>query len=99
MLPLETSVFSGKCVGLLKAVEYILLAKLHKAIIFSYSKGALQSLCKYRFKSGKFSPIICQIREALYKCHTKSLNVLFVWIPGHSDVPPRGVLALSWRGL
>ena len=48
-LPPETSVFTGECFGLLKAVEYILLANLKNVVIFTDSLSSLQSLCKFPF--------------------------------------------------
>lgn len=48
--PPETSVFTGECYDIFKAIEYIILFKLPKTIIFSDSKSALQSLNRFPFK-------------------------------------------------
>ncbi|XP_052759304.1 uncharacterized protein LOC128202569 [Galleria mellonella] len=85
-LPPESSVFTGECYGILKAVEYILLMKLHKAIVFTDSMSSLQALAKYPFKSKPVYPIICDIRQSLYLCMLRGYSVSFAWLPGHSGI-------------
>lgn len=85
-LPQETSVFTGECFAIYKALEYILLAKLPKTLIISDSKSALQSLERFPFKSKATMPVIVNIRDILYKCHQKSYSVTFLWVPSHSGI-------------
>lgn len=85
-LPPESSVFSGECLGLLKSVEYILIAKLKKTVIFSDSMSALQALSKYPFKSGIVNPIVIKIRNLLMSCYQMGYTVVFSWVPGHSGI-------------
>lgn len=85
-LPPETSVFSGECFGLYKALEYILLFKLKKSVIFSDSMSALQALNKFPLSSKTISPIILQCRQLLLRCQLNNFTVVFGWIPGHSGI-------------
>lgn len=48
-LPPETSIFSGECIGLVKAIEYIILMKLRNTVIFTDSLSALQALIRLPF--------------------------------------------------
>lgn len=84
-LPHESSTFTGECFGILKALDYILLAKLKKTLIISDSMSALQALDRFPFKS-KSQPIIINARDKLYKCFEKGCSVQFLWVPSHSGV-------------
>ncbi|XP_062525559.1 uncharacterized protein LOC134199209 [Bombyx mori] len=84
--PKETSVFTGECVGLLKAVEYILLAKLNQTIVFSDSKSALQALMRFPFKSRNSNPVILEIRNIIFQCMNLNLKISFAWIPSHCGI-------------
>lgn len=72
----ESSVFTGECFGLLKAVEYILLMKLQSAVVFSDAKSALQALECFPFSRRIISPVILQIISLLYTCTQKILMFL-----------------------
>lgn len=85
-LPPETSVFTGECVGLFKAIEYIILMKLKKTVIFSDAMSALQALCKFPFRMKSYFPIIFDIRNSLVKCGSLGYSVEFVWIPSHCGI-------------
>lgn len=85
-LPPETSVYTGECYGLFKAIEYVLLLHLSKAIIFCDSLSSLQSLQRYPFKSHKQPPIIFDIRKLLYLCLSRGYRVVFAWIPSHVGI-------------
>lgn len=85
-LPPETSVFTAECFGILKSLEYVLIAKLKKAIIFSDSKSALQSLQKFPFKSNLVSVYIIECRQLLLTCKENRYDILFAWIPGHHNI-------------
>ncbi|RVE43837.1 hypothetical protein evm_011505 [Chilo suppressalis] len=84
-LPPETSVFTGECYGLFKALEYIYLMKLHKSVICSDSKSALQALQKFPFKYTNH-PVIIDCRKLLWQCHLKGFDVVFAWIPSHIGI-------------
>ncbi|KAJ0176571.1 hypothetical protein K1T71_007750 [Dendrolimus kikuchii] len=85
-LPPESSVFTGECLGLYIAVEYILLLKLKKTVIFSDSMSALESLSKYLFKTKLVSPLITETRNLIIKCIQSSYSVIFAWIPGYTGI-------------
>ena len=85
-LPPQSSVFTGECFGLYKAVEYILLMKLQKSVIFSDSMSALQALEKFPFKCKPVYPIIIEIRNMLHKCSINGYSVVFEWLPSHSGI-------------
>lgn len=84
--PPETSVFTAECFGIMKALEYIILMKLPKTIIFCDSLSALQSLSKHPFKKQVYIPIIIQSRYKLYQCTQMGLTVSFAWIPSHCGI-------------
>lgn len=85
-LPPESSVFTGECFGLLKAVEYIRTTKLTKSVIVSDSMSALQALVKYPFQCKTIFPVIIDTRILLSDCITRGLSVSFAWVPGHSEI-------------
>lgn len=85
-LPPESSVFTGECFGLFKALEYVLLAKLQNTVIFSDSKSALQAIEKFPFKMKAFYPVVFDIRNLLYELRLKGQSVHFVWIPSHCGI-------------
>lgn len=64
--PKETSVFTGECVGLLKAVEYILLTKLNQTIVFSDSKSALQAIYNFSMHESQFKNQLCLDSKSLW---------------------------------
>lgn len=86
-LPPETSVYTGECYGLLKALEYILILKISKTIIFSDSRSALEAIMRFPFKAHKQSSIIFGIRDLLYKCSQKNCDVVLAWVPSHVGIP------------
>ncbi|CAH0401922.1 unnamed protein product [Chilo suppressalis] len=85
-LPPETSVYTGECYGILKSLEYILLAQLKKTIIFSDSKSTLQAIEKFPFKASSSNAYLIDCKKLLLNCTLKNLNVLFAWIPGHHNI-------------
>ncbi|XP_049883240.1 uncharacterized protein LOC126378842 [Pectinophora gossypiella] len=85
-LPPESSVFTGECYAIFKALEYILIFKLTKSVIFSDARSALQALIRFPFRSKSF-PIIIDIRDKLFKCQQLGYSVSFAWIPGHNNIP------------
>ncbi|CAG4925468.1 unnamed protein product [Colias eurytheme] len=85
-LPPQASVFTGECLGILKAIDYILLAKLSRTVIFTDSKSSLQSLEKYPFNNKPFYPFIFEIRNKLTLCKNKNLTIVFAWIPSHTGI-------------
>lgn len=84
--PKETSVFSGEALAILEATLFVLTHNIKKSIIFTDSKSSLQALVSNCFKSKFISPLILKIKEALFKCSAKQLDVILVWIPGHCGI-------------
>lgn len=85
-LPPESSVYTGECFGILKALEYIVLMKLKNSIIFSDSLSSLQSIAKFPFSSKSYNPHIYKIRSLLLTCHQSKYVVSFAWIPSHRGI-------------
>jgi ribonuclease HI len=85
-LPPEASVFTGECYGVLKSLEYILLMKLQKSVIFSDSKSALQALEKFPFRNNSKISVILECRDLLLKCISYNLKVSFAWLPSHHSI-------------
>ncbi|KAL0895859.1 hypothetical protein ABMA27_011882 [Loxostege sticticalis] len=85
-LPPESSVFTGECFGLFKAIEYVRIMKLEKAIIFSDSMSALQALEKFPFHLKSFYPIIFDIRKIAFECLQNGYSIHFAWLPGHCGI-------------
>ncbi|XP_045783590.1 uncharacterized protein LOC123879731 [Maniola jurtina] len=86
-LPPEASVYTGECYGLLKALEYVLILKIPKTVIFSDSCSALEAINRFPFKSHKQSSIVFGIRDLLYKCSQKNCDVVLAWVPSHVGIP------------
>lgn len=85
-LPPQSSVFSGECFGILRAVEYALLMRLSKVIIFSDSLSALQALSRFPFRSQRQSPLIFKIRDLLFRCQSRDCTIIIAWIPSHVGI-------------
>ncbi|CAF4919404.1 unnamed protein product [Pieris macdunnoughi] len=77
-LPPESSVFTGECIGLVKAIEYILLLKLQKTVIFTDSLSSLNALARFPFGSHYQFPVISEIRNLLLKCIKENYYVPIV---------------------
>ncbi|XP_045459299.1 transcription termination factor, mitochondrial [Melitaea cinxia] len=73
-LPPECTVFSGECLGIFKALEYIRLAKLKKSIVFTDSLSSIQALVKNPFKIKQQHPCIFGIRQLLTECTEKDID-------------------------
>lgn len=84
--PPETSVFTGECYGIVKALEYVLLMKLKRTVIFSDSMSSLQSLIKFPFRSKKNYPLTIDCRVKLFQCSSRGYLVNFAWIPSHCGI-------------
>lgn len=85
-LPPETSVFTGECFGIVKALDYVLLMKLKKSVIFTDSLSSLQSLAKYPFRSKNAYPLVIEVRSKVFQCKSIGLTVNFAWIPSHCGI-------------
>ncbi|KAJ8722734.1 hypothetical protein PYW07_003914 [Mythimna separata] len=85
-LPPETSVFTGECFGILKALEYARVFKLKKCLIFTDSQSALLAIGKSPFRHKVQSPIIYAIRELAFRTISEGNTLQFAWIPGHSGI-------------
>ncbi|XP_073947101.1 uncharacterized protein [Choristoneura fumiferana] len=85
-LPPESSVFTGECLGLAKAIEYIILMKLSKTVIFTDSFSSLQALARFPFGSHYQFPIISEVRNLLLTCLNKNYSVSFAWVPAHCGI-------------
>jgi ribonuclease HI len=85
--PPETSVFTGECYAIYKSLEYILLMKLKKTVIFTDSKSALEALLKFPFKSNSNHPVIFDCRNLLIRCSINGFIVEFMWVPSHRNIP------------
>lgn len=84
--PPESSVFSGECLGILKSVEYILLAGLRRSIVFSDSRSALEAILANPFTSKLHNPLILKIKEVISQCYYGGSEVVLAWIPSHSGI-------------
>lgn len=85
-MPPETSTFTGECLGIVKALDYILLVKLQKSLVISDSMSALQAVERSPLKSNSHMPIIIEIRDKLHKCYLKGYSITFLWVPSHRGI-------------
>ncbi|XP_062532102.1 uncharacterized protein LOC134201395 isoform X1 [Bombyx mori] len=85
-LPPESSVFTGECFGLLKALEYVLSFKLKKTVVFTDSLSALQSLAKFSLKLNPFFHVIFECKRKLLHCQSHNYLVSFCWVPSHCGI-------------
>lgn len=85
-LPPETSIFTGECFGLFKSLEYIVLLKLKKSVIFTDSKSSLLGLSKFPIKDNNIHPLILKCRHLIQTCLLHNLSVSFAWIPSHHNI-------------
>ncbi|CAF4946440.1 unnamed protein product [Pieris macdunnoughi] len=59
----ESSMFTGECLGLVKAIEYILLLKLQKTVILTDSLSSLNALARFPLALHYQFPVISEIRN------------------------------------
>lgn len=84
--PSVASSFTGEAIALLEAILYIESHNLNKSLIFSDSLSCLQAICANPFRSKFKHPVVFKIREALYHCHCKKIEVGLFWIPSHCGI-------------
>lgn len=85
--PPETSVFSGECIGILEACQFVFShSTITRAVIFSDSGSALDAIVKNPFRDKLHSSIISEIKNCLFSCSKKQIDIILVWIPGHSGI-------------
>ena len=84
--PPETTVFTGECLGILTAIEYVKLLKLDKIIICSDSLSAIQAICCNPFKDRTQNPLIYNIKKILFE-YRNIMEIALAWVPGHSGIP------------
>lgn len=84
-LPPENTIFSGECLGVYKALEYVLLFKLSKAIVFTDSLSTLQALNNSSYKKIQH-PLIYDIMKLLNRCRENQYDVHLCWIPSHAGI-------------
>lgn len=85
--PPDSSVFTGECLGILKCLEYILVACLKRSIIFSDSRSALESLISNPFSSKIHNPLVFMIKDKINQCNLRGYEIVLAWIPSHSGIP------------
>lgn len=85
--PSISSVFTAESIALLEAILFVESHSLNKSIIFSDAKSSLQSIVSSPLRSKSRFPIILKIREALFRCKERGIDVVLAWIPGHSGIP------------
>lgn len=85
--PSISSVFTAESIALLEAILFVDSHNLDNSIILTDSKSSLQSIISCPFRTKSRFPIIFKIREALFRCKNRNINVVLAWIPGHSGIP------------
>lgn len=84
--PPISSVFTGEAIAILEAILYVMSHNLNKVIIFSDSLSSLFAITSNPFRSKSKFPVILKIKEALYNCYLKGLEIAIAWIPSHSGI-------------
>lgn len=84
--PPQASVFSGESIAILEALSFIESHKLNKSVILTDSKSCLQAIVANQFKSKSKFPYILKIKNLLFSCHSKNIEVVLAWLPGHSGI-------------
>ncbi|XP_047041608.1 uncharacterized protein LOC124645775 isoform X1 [Helicoverpa zea] len=82
----HSSIYTGESIALLEAVKYVDSHSLNKTLILSDSLSCLQDLIKFPFRARHNFPIILQIKQLLFKCHSSGIQVTLAWIPSHSGI-------------
>lgn len=84
--PALTSVFTGELVAILEAIKFVITHGINKSIIFSDSLSGLQSIKANPFSSKVSYPLVLSIRQSLWECHTRNLEISLAWIPSHTGI-------------
>ncbi|XP_045459916.1 uncharacterized protein LOC123670466 [Melitaea cinxia] len=58
-----------------------------QTVILTDSLSCLYAIKDNPFRSRLRSSVILKIREALFSCHHKGIQIALVWIPSHSGIP------------
>ncbi|KAL0849653.1 hypothetical protein ABMA28_013907 [Loxostege sticticalis] len=85
--PPVTSIFTGESVAILEAILFVKSHSLNNTLIFTDSLSCLQSILANPYKCKTKFPTILKIREALFDCKNKGINVILAWIPSHRGIP------------
>lgn len=85
--PPESSIFTGEAVAILEAILYAHSHDIRQTVILTDSLSCLLAIKENPFRSRKRFFIILKIREVLFFCHQKGLQITLVWIPSHSGIP------------
>lgn len=84
--PPITSIFTGEAIAIYEAISYAESHNITKTVIFSDSKSSLKAIIGNQFRSKTKHPVILLIKELLWKCKIRGLEVILCWIPGHSGI-------------
>ncbi|KAJ0169415.1 hypothetical protein K1T71_015002 [Dendrolimus kikuchii] len=86
--PIFTSTFTGETIAILEAIKFVVANKdrIHKCIVFSDSLSCLQAILSEDLTIGLRFPLILKIKENLFLCQSKSIDVVLAWIPSHSGI-------------
>ncbi|CAH2107436.1 unnamed protein product [Euphydryas editha] len=84
--PPESSVFTGEAITILEAILFALSHDLGPTVILTDSLSCLLAIKENPFRNKLRFSIVFKIREALLSCSQKGLQILLVWIPGHSGI-------------
>lgn len=84
--PPQSSSFTGESIALLEAISYAESHDIPKTIIFSDCRSCLQAILSNQFKAKSKFPLVIKIKDVLYKCKQKNLEVVLAWIPGHCGI-------------
>nr|XP_026495787.1 uncharacterized protein LOC113400446 [Vanessa tameamea] len=82
----ETSIFSGEAIAILEAILFAHSHDLRHTVILTDSSSCLLAIKENPFRSRRKFFIILKIREALFSCHQKGVEISLVWIPSHSGI-------------
>ncbi|RVE49151.1 hypothetical protein evm_006158 [Chilo suppressalis] len=85
-IPPPSSIFTGEATAILEAILYCESHNLNKTLILSDSLSCLQAISTNPFRNKSRYPIILKIREALFRCKIKGIELIVGWIPGHSGI-------------
>lgn len=85
-IPSTASIFTGEAIAIYEAISYVESHNIPKAVIFSDSKSCLQAIIGNQFRAKNKHSLILLIKELLWKCKIRGLEISLCYIPGHSGI-------------
>ncbi|XP_070153690.1 uncharacterized protein [Polyergus mexicanus] len=81
----SSSVFSGECMAIIHAMEYILENGVNKVTIFSYSRSVIDVISSGRINRD-YNYLVLILKNKLRSASLQGIDIVLTWIPTHVGI-------------